>query len=92
MQLEKGKEDPVASLPAKHEDTIERIDNLAQLHVTGTFANTPGSRLAQRGPRTTFVYAGFAHWKPYWILVWNKDDTLRINYSGSWLTFILAYR
>ncbi|MFH5883948.1 serine hydrolase domain-containing protein [Halalkalibaculum sp. DA3122] len=98
-KLEAGRKDALAGLMREGEDPIaptsvllnriNQIGNLDSLHVIGTFANTPGSRFADYGPWTTFVYAEFANWNQYWNFVWNKDSTFEGDYSGPWPTFIL---
>ncbi len=69
---------------------IEQIGGLRELHVIGTFENVPGSRFAEFGPWTTFVYAEFENWNQYWNLVWNDDRTYRGNGSGPWPSFTLV--
>jgi len=98
--LEAGREDAIATLIGPDEDAveatrpflqrIEQIGDLEELHVIGSFENTPGSRLAQYGPWTTFVYAEFANWNQYWNLIWNEDGTHRGNASGPWPSFTLV--
>ncbi|WP_441001465.1 serine hydrolase domain-containing protein [Fodinibius sp. SL11] len=98
-RLKEGQKDALSGLMAEGEDPtaptsamlsrINQIGNLDSLHVVGTFANTPGSRFADKGPWTTFVYAEFANWNQYWNIVWNKDGTFEGEYSGPWPTFIL---
>lgn len=101
-KLKGGREDALAGLMRDGEDPvapasamlnrINQIGNLKTLHVIGTFANKPGSRFADYGPWTTFVYAEFANWNQYWNIVWNKDSTFEGEYSGPWPTFILVPR
>ncbi len=98
--LEAGREDAIAPLIGPDEDAveatspflrrIEQIGDLEELHVIGTFENTPGSRYEQYGPWTTFVYAEFANWNQYWNLIWNEDGTYRGNASGPWPSFTLV--
>ena len=87
--LMRQEEDPIAPTGAMLK-RINQIGNLDSLHVIGTFANTHGSRFADYGPWTTFVYAEFANWNQYWNIVWNSDSTFEGDYSGPWPTFILV--
>lgn len=98
-KLKNGQEDALAGLMHEGEDPIgpanalqrriNQIGNLDSLHVIGTFANTPGSRFANYGPWTTFIYAEFANWNQYWNIVWNDDGTYQGEYSGPWPSFTL---
>lgn len=98
-KLKTGQKDALADLMREGEDPIEptglllrrinQIGNLDSLHVIGTFANTPGSRFADYGPWTTFIYAEFANWNQYWNIVWNDDGTYQGEYSGPWPSFTL---
>ncbi|MDZ7692590.1 MAG: serine hydrolase domain-containing protein [Balneolaceae bacterium] len=99
-KLKAGQKDALAGLMREGEDPvaptsvllnrINQIGNLDSLHVIGTFANAPGSRFADDGPWTTFVYAEFANWNQYWNIVWNNDATFKGEYSGPWPTFIFV--
>ncbi|WP_157957808.1 serine hydrolase domain-containing protein [Aliidiomarina celeris] len=104
-RLEVGQKDAIAGMLAEGEDPVERTrpllnrisqissqngGELRSLHVIGSFKNAPGSRFADLGPWTTFVYAEFEHWNQYWNLVWNSDGTYRGNWSGPWPSFILV--
>ncbi len=104
-RLEEGQEDAIAGLLASDEDAVERtrpfLNRIAQisgqnggelqsLHLIGSFENAPGSRFADLGPWTTFVYAEFEHWNQYWNLVWNSAGTYRGNWSGPWPSFTLV--
>ncbi len=102
-RLEAGEEDALKGMVGENEDPVERtrplldrisqisnhFGNLRSLHLIGSFENVPGSRFAEFGPWTTFVYAEFEHWNQYWNLVWNNDGTYRGNWSGPWPSFIL---
>jgi hypothetical protein len=104
-RLEAGQEDAVAGLLGEDEDPVVRtrpfLDRISQissqnggdlrsLHLIGSFENDPGSRFADLGPWTTFVYAEFENWNQYWNLVWNSDGTYRGNWSGPWPSFTLV--
>lgn len=98
--LEAGRADAVAGLVGVDDDPVEstrffldriaQIGNLHSLNLIGSFANVPGSPLAEYGPWTTFVYAKFENWNQYWNIVWNSDGTYRGTASGPWPTFILV--
>jgi CubicO group peptidase (beta-lactamase class C family) len=99
-KLEAGQQDALAGITSRDDDPVDatrelldriaQIGNLQSLNLIGSFENVPGSRLAEYGPWTTFVYAKFENWNQYWNLVWNSDDTYRGNFSGPWPTFILV--
>jgi len=98
-KLEAGQKDALADITGGDKDPIEatrilldrisQIGNLQSLNLIGSFANVAGSRLAEFGPWTTFVYAKFKNWNQYWNIVWNSDGTYRGTYSGPWPTFFL---
>ncbi len=103
-RLEAGQEDALAGMIRANEDPVEltrpfldrisqissQFGDLQSLHLIGSFENVPGSRFADLGPWTTFVYAEFEHWNQYWNLIWNSDGTYRGNWSGSWPSLILV--
>lgn len=97
--VEKGEADALRNLVREGEDPVEptrpllnriqQIGNLKKLHVVGTFENHPGSRFAEYGTWTTFVYAEFENWNQYWNLVWNDDETYAADLRGPWPSFYL---
>lgn len=103
-RLEAGQENALAGMIGEDEDPVERtrpfldrisqissqFGNLQSLHLIGSFENVTGSRFADLGPWTTFVYAEFENWNQYWNLIWNSDGTYRGNWSGPWPSFILV--
>jgi hypothetical protein len=97
--VEKGEADALRNLVREGEDPVEptrpllnriqQIGSLKKLHVVGTFQNHPGSRFAEYGTWTTFVYAEFENWNQYWNLVWNDDETYAADLRGPWPSFYL---
>jgi len=99
-RVEAGQQDALAGIMGEDEDPvaatrvlldrIAQIGNLRSLHLIGSFENVAGSRFADLGPWTTFVYAEFDNWNQYWNIIWNADGTYRETASGPWPSFILV--
>jgi hypothetical protein len=98
-RLQSGREDALSGLLQEDGDAvaatapfllrINQIGKLDCLHVVGTFANAPGSRLYESGPWTTFIHAEFENWNQYWSLIWDEDGTYKEDRRGPWPSFTL---